>query len=216
MNPSIKLQSISFSIATATVFSGWTFLTEIGRSYPYIKIAIALLISLGVYRLIASLIIEASKKWTWFKKIMLGSYFLNGTYVGFYIGASGKIRYIVERFEQDIDSLVIRGKSFDDNLNYHANWTATSVNIDTKAGKISYMYECTPMKDSSNHNGVAIFSFIRKNQDSPANGLEGFSADLHIGKRVRAKEIKVSDKCSLDEKDALRKAKKLYIENKKF
>ena len=216
MKPIVKLQSISFSIATGTVFLGWVKLSELGASYPYIKVIAAIFISLGVYRLTANLIIEASKKWTWVKKIMLGPYYLNGTWVGFYIGTLGKVRFLVERFEQDIDSLVIRGKSFDENLNYHANWTASSVNIDSLTGKISYMYECSPMKDSSNHNGVAIFDFIRNNQSSPAKGLEGFSADLHIGKRTRAKEIKVSSGCSFDEKAALEKAKELYNENRKF
>jgi hypothetical protein len=214
MTPSIKLHSITFGLTTALVFSIWIKVFELIQINGVYKILLGGLISLGLYRLSATAIIYFVKTSNKAKKMFLGAYYLEGTWVGFYMGVSGNERFLIERFEQDIDTLVIRGKSYDETNKYHATWAASSVNIDILNGRISYMYECLPINDSSNNNGIAIFNFERNDQYSAPKGLTGFSSDLHIGKRVRAMEIKISDYCSVSEGEALRKAKELYEENK--
>ncbi len=214
MKPSIKLHSIAFALSTAIIFSIWTGASELVQIHPALKITLGALVSLGLYRLLAQGIVYLTRKSVMFKKLFLGPYYLGGTWVGFYIGISGKERFLIERFEQDIDALVIRGKSYDETLKYHAAWTASSVNIDIIKGRISYMYECTPINENLNGNGVAIFDFQRENQYSIPKRLSGFSADLHIGQRTKALEIKISDDCNVVENEALNKAKKLFKENK--
>lgn len=214
MTPSIKLHSISFGLATAIVFTIWTQLFKLTELNDFYKIIIGGLISLGVYRLIATFIVYLTTKSRWIKKFFLGQYYLEGTWVGFYIGVSGHERFLIERFEQGIDTLVIRGKSYNEQLKYHSTWTTSSVNIDIVHGKISYMYDVVNINDKSNNNGIAIFNFDRGDQYSEAKGLTGFSADLHLGQRVKAKEVKISDKCNIDEKEALERAKKLFDENR--
>lgn len=214
MTPSVKLNSIAFGTSTAIVFAAWTEIFKLSQLDIAYKVILGGLLSLGLYRLIATGIIYLVKKNNRVKEYFLGPYYLEGTWVGFYIGVSGNERFLIERFEQDIDTLVICGKSFCETTKYHATWTASSVNIDTINGRISYMYECLPVNDKSNHNGIAIFNFKRDDQYSAPKGLTGFSADLHLGQRVRAMEIKVSNKCNMDEKEALEKAKKIYADNK--
>ena len=214
MKPSLKLHSIAFGLATAIVFSLWTLLTKLTQLDPILKILLGGLVSLGLYRLIATFIVYLTKKSSWIKKKFLGQYYLEGTWVGFYIGVSGKERFIVERFEQDVDTLAIRGKSLNELSQYHSTWNTSSVYIDTLHAKISYMYDVTNIHDKSNNNGIAIFNIERDDQYSEAKGLTGFSADLHLGKRIKAMEIKISDKCNYDENLAFEKAKELY-QNKK-
>jgi hypothetical protein len=204
MTPTVKLNSIAFGTSTAIVFAAWTKIFELSQLDITYKVILGGLISLGLYRLVATGIIYMVKKNNWVKKFFLGPYYLEGTWVGF----------LIERFEQDIDTLVIRGKSYSETTKYHATWTAPSVNIDTISGRISYMYDCFPVNDKSNHNGIAIFNFERNDQYSAPKGLTGFSADLHLGQRTRAMEIKISNKCDIDEKVALEKAKQLYADNK--
>jgi hypothetical protein len=214
MTPSVKLHSISFGLATAIVFTIWTQLFKLTELNDFYKIIIGGLISLGIYRLIATFIVYLTTKSRWIKKKFLGQYYLEGTWVGFYIGVSGHERFLIERFEQGIDTLVIRGMSYNEQFQYQSTWTASSVNIDIVHGKISYMYEVGNINDKSNNNGIAIFNFDRDDQYSEAKGLAGFSADFHLGQRVKAKEIKISDKCSIDEQEALEGAIKLFNENK--
>lgn len=217
MKPSIKLHSIAFALATTVIFILWTQLNKLSESNEIndtLKILIGLFVSLGAYRLFAKSIIYLTTKSNWIKKQFLGQYYLEGTWVGFYIGASGHVRFLIEKFEQDIDNLTIRGKSFNDSMEYHANWISSSVNIDIISGRISYLYEVQSIIGNSNNNGIAFFNFDRKSQYSEAKGLNGFSADLHIGKRVKALEIKLSDSCDFDEEQALKKAVELYKINK--
>lgn len=214
MKPTIKLSSIGFGISTAIVFSIWKLLLEIGTINIIVTTIIGMVISLGLYRLIANFILYLIQKSTWIKCKFLGAHFMEGTWVGFYIGASGNVRYIVERFEQEVDSLVIRGKSFDEKLNYHSTWNSNSVNIDILNGKLSYMYELSPIKEIKNSNGICFFTLDRDSQYDKPTGLTGFSADIHMGIKIRAKELKVSDKCNMKEIEALEKAKELYEKHK--
>lgn len=210
MKPLVKLNSIAFAISTSVVFSLWQILLKSQGTNPLIITIVGVIVSLGLYRITANFIILLIQESTWIKRKFLGPQFLEGTWVGFYIGPSGNQRYLIEKFEQEIDSLVIRGKSFDENLNYHSSWTSSSVNIDVNNGRITYMYELTPLKEIKNNNGICVFNFERDNQYSKPKGLEGFSADIHIGSKVKAKEIKVSDYCKFQENEALEKAKETY------
>lgn len=214
MKPLVKLNSIAFAISTSVVFSLWQILLKTQGTNPLIITIVGVIVSLGLYRITANFIILLIQESTWIKRKFLGPQFLEGTWVGFYIGPSGNQRYLIEKFEQEIDSLVIRGKSFDENLNYHSSWTSSSVNIDVNYGRITYMYELTPLKEIKNNNGICVFNFERDNQYSKPKGLEGFSADIHIGSKVKAKEIKVSDYCKFPENEALEKAKEIFEQSK--
>src|SRR4051812_2412529 len=112
MTPTVKLNSIAFGTSTAIVFAAWTKVFELSQLDITYKVILGGLISLGLYRLVATGIIYMVKKNNWVKKFFLGPYYLEGTWVGFYIGVSGNERFLIERFEQDIDTLVIRGKSY--------------------------------------------------------------------------------------------------------
>ena len=76
MKPSLKLHSIVFGLSTAIVFALWTEITRLVNSYDLLKILIGSLISLGIYRLLASFIIYLTKKSKWVKKKFLGQYCL--------------------------------------------------------------------------------------------------------------------------------------------
>lgn len=214
MTPSIKLHSITFGVATALVFTLWSKLFELSQLNATVKIVLGALISLGLYRLIATGLIYLVKTSTAVKKLFLGTYFMEGTWVGFYIGQSGSPRFIIERFEQEIDTLTIRGKSYNEASEYHNEWVAAHVNIDTLHARISYMYECMNIHENTNKNGIAVFNFDRRNQYSSPHRLTGYSADLNIGRRIKALEIKMSDLGKVTEEEALQKAKDIYNSHK--
>ena len=214
MKPLLKLNSIALSTTTLFVFTIWTKVFALIDINDFYKILSGGIVSLGVYRLLVGGIIWLLQKSKKIKKCFLGGYYLEGTWVGFYIGIAGSERFIIERFEQELNSLVIRGMSFDENMCYHANWTSSSVNIDITNGKIVYMYDIVPIKYKTNAEGVAVFNFSRKEKNSPPVKITGFSADVHLGKRVRAMEIKISDSFDISDEEALKQAKEIYGKNK--
>lgn len=98
MKPTLKVHSIAFAVATAIVFWIWTAFFELAQLSAASKALLGGLIWLGTFRLIANVLITATKRISWVKRLVLGPDFLEGTWVGFYIGVSGNVRYIIEIF----------------------------------------------------------------------------------------------------------------------
>jgi hypothetical protein len=214
MKPLTKFYTIILSITTLAVFTIWSQSIKLMEISDFYKVILGSLISIGVYRFFVAFTISLSKKIKSLRRFILGPYYLEGTWIGFYIGAEGKVRYIVEKFEQELDSLTIRGEYYNELSKHHSMMTATNVNINAEMGEISYMYKCHPINDQSPHEGLAIFNIHRDDQYSPATKLVGYSAELHIGKRIKTIESKISSKTSIELNDALTMAKNFYEQNK--
>ncbi len=214
MKPSVKLHSIAFGFATALTFALWTQFSKFTSIHEIFKILVGFVASLGLYRAIANAVILLVRRSTTVKKFFLGEQFVGGTWVGYYKGFDGKERYLIERFEQDIDNIVIRGKSFNELFKDHSSWVANHAYVDVARGKLSYMYEVANLHQPTDTNGVASFTFGRDDQYSKPIMLDGYSIDSHLGKRCKAREIKISDYCSVDPAEALTKAKEFFEKNK--
>lgn len=219
MKPIIKVHQISISITVLLLLSIWTLiysLKSVSDSAVWVKcisVLIACFSSVGIYKLIILTLTGLLQKCNCIKKWIFGNSYMEGTWVGFYIGNSGEVRYIIENYEQDLEGLTIRGKSYDENYKYHTNWTSSSSNIDVEKGRVSYMYETYSIKDRNNNNGIAFFNFERDNKTSPPKSIIGFSSDLFLaGRRLPAMEYKLDTKCT--SKQGLEYAVRYYEENK--
>lgn len=219
MKPIIKIQQIALSFTLIILLSFWTgafsiqSIIELQIGLKIIGALITALSSIGIYRILISLLSSLLENNSYFKKWVYGADYLEGTWIGFYIGTKGLVRYMIEEYEQSLDGLIIRGKSFDENLKYHTSWVSTSSNIDSVSGRVSFMYETYSIKDDKNNNGIAFFNFERENRNTPPTILIGFSSDLFLaGKRLPAIEIKLDEKIPM--KQALNEAVKFYKENK--
>ena len=226
MKPIIRFNSIVISLTTIAVFGIWYGISKLILIYPnwvkdpntnkYNLLGLLLtgLISIGIYRIffiITSLIVNNCRK---IKKLVFSSYYLEGTWIGFYIGVSGNVRYLIETYEQDLDGLVIRGKSFNEAENFHSTWIADTINIDTKRGEISYQYKVESPIDVSDHNGIAFLNFERERHNKTPKLMIGFSADLHLAQKCKTIEYKISENTSFDLTEAIIKAKEFYQSKK--
>jgi len=196
---------------TLIVYSFWSKFSGQVSVSPYVKIIAASLLSIGLYRLVASIFLYLFKKIRLVRKFFLGGAYVEGTWVGFYIGVSGKVRYIVERFEQDFETLIVRGIAYNEKKELHVNWVSFPANIDLQKGEMNYMYDLKGIHDVTNGTGIVSFNFKRKSSTSPPDGISGFSADLHNeGFRTKSLEYKLSDNFETSDKDALAKAMGFY------
>jgi hypothetical protein len=226
MKPIIRFNSIVISLTTIAVFGIWYGISRLVLAYPdwfkdpntnkYNLIGLLLtgIISIGFYRtffIITSSVVNNCRK---IKKLIFSSYYLEGTWIGFYIGVSGNVRYLIETYEQDLDGTVIRGKSFNEVENFHSTWVADTINIDIKKGKISYQYKVESPIDTSDHNGIAFFNFERDRINKAPEIMIGFSADLHLTEKCKAIEYRISENTNFDLTEAIVKAKEFY-QNKK-
>ena len=214
MNPERKFHSIIISITTAIIFATWLLLIEIIKSNPFLSVILGGLISIGIYRSLVLLFLTFFRNIRWFKKIILGPYFMEGTWAGYFIGNKNQIRFFVETFEQNLSKLVIRGKSYKEDNGFHGSWIAETTNIDILLGKLSYKYQTDAIDNTFINPGIAEFVFERSSSHKPPIILIGFSSDLYNPKKLIAIEEKISNKTMYDFDAALDNAKKVYERNK--
>lgn len=163
------------------------------RIAVYLKPLGTLLLSIGIYKLLATLLLASSRKIKFVKRHLLGPSYLNGTWVGKFRTSESSIVYSVEHFEQTLSSLKIRGQAFSVADESYAYWNSLSETIDVEAGVLTYTYNCDKNDDKGSFQGVCVFQFERSDETSGPQGMRGYSADLIDGKRTENRETKLSE-----------------------
>ena len=188
-----KYNVFIITITTTLVFFIWKYIGTlfIGTNNDIILWAIGFISSVGTYKAIVFLVHAAIKKCNLVKKYFLGNEYVDGIWIGYYFGANGNKRYIVEYYEQDFDRIQIRGHSYNENLELHSSWASTSVTIDEQKGKIFYTYSVNGLGENINNIGCAEFDFERKKYSKYPLVIQGFSTDIQIGKRIKSYEEKL-------------------------
>jgi len=155
---------------------------------------LALLASLGVYRLLTHLFMALFRHLLLVKRWVLGPAYMEGTWVGYFIGSSGNIGYLVETIEQDLSNLVLKGASYSEGGILHARWETNSATIDAVKGTLTYSHICDVIGVAVPHQGIGVFDLRRTSAKAAAYEMEGYSADLTHGRRAQSFEKKISGK----------------------
>ncbi len=226
MKPLVRFHTCVISLTTSMVFGLWYEISKLIVEYPewfkdsandkykIIGFFASILVSVGFYRIIYLAVAWCINNIFWTKRLVFSSFYLEGTWVGFYIGVSGKIRYMIETYEQSLDGIVIKGMSFDENKNLHTFWTSESVNLDIEKGEISYLYKVKSTKDKTDPYGMAYFSFIRDINKKPPVQIIGYSEDAHFTQKCKAAEKKYSISTKFEMNEALLEAVNYYQSKK--
>ncbi len=210
MKPELKFHSACISLSTAIVFLIWLGLTVTITAYPWLAVVLSALISLGLYRALALVLLSLLRNVRVVKKFILGPYYMEGTWVGFFVGHDDSVRLIIEIFEQDLGSLVIRGQAFREDGSYHGSWIAENATFEPKRGRLSYYYEADVVGNSFINPGIARFDIQRAAPHRPAETMTGYSSDLFSPAKLLAFEEKVTDLTFLETKGAFEAAKRVY------
>lgn len=165
-----------------------------GASRTVGESVIALFASLGVYKLLAQVFMTSFRHFNAVKRWVLGPYYLEGTWVGYYTGSSGDVGYTVETIEQDLSTLVLKGASYSADGNLLARWETNSATVDPVKGTLTYAHICDVIGIAVPHQGIGVFDLRRPAANTPADEIEGYSADLTHGRRARSHEKKISDR----------------------
>jgi len=212
--PEFIFHSIVISLTTLIIFSIWTLITDHIEQNPLLSIMFSGIISLGFYRFIYTILLIIFRKLKCFKKLILQSSYIEGTWVGFFIDNQNKPKFFVEIFEQDLSELIIKGKSFYDSGSYQGTWISDNVAINSRLGEMTYTYKASMIGNTFVNPGIAHFDFERKSKFSPPEKMIGFSSDLFNPKKLKAFELKISDKSELDHVKCYQKAQEIYNQYK--
>jgi len=213
MSPELKFHSIVVGVTTGLVFGAWGTLAKMVTAHPALAVLVSVLVSLGLYRALAALLLACFRNSRWVKRLILGPHYLEGTWVGFFIGHEDKVRLFIEVFEQGLSELVIRGRSFREDGGLHGSWVAESAQVNVKLAKLSYHYAADVLGNTFVNPGIASFDVDRPAAHKPGRRLAGFSSDLFSSKKLKAIEEKLSPETMVDDTDAFKAAKDVYARN---
>jgi hypothetical protein len=169
----------------------------------------ALLSSAGSFRLLSLGLNWLMSKSHRVRKLVLGPYYMHGTWVGWFIGHAGDKRYMVEHFAQDLEQLWITGRSFTDQLNPHGQWTSQAVTVDVEHGQLVFTYFFDVITNSATLAGVHTSTLDRKSQHDAPTALGGFAHDMNDITRIAVHSEKISDDL-LSFSDTAKIAKQMY------
>jgi hypothetical protein len=197
LSPAARFHAL---IATITVFVmfrvisfGLPALGVVGADYPVAGAASTLLGSVGVYRLLAAGLNWLLERQLWIKRLVFGPHFLHGTWVGYFFGHTGEKRYTVEHFDQNLDGLVISGRSYTSAQQEHGYWTTEATSIDARKGRLIYTYTFDVKTRSISLSGVSTFQFERSASHKAPEAISGFAHDLSDEHRIAVHEERISD-----------------------
>jgi hypothetical protein len=215
VNPELKFHSLVISATTLIIFIIWIQVTDIITTYPYLSIFASGVVSLGIYRSLAIMLLGLFRNSWRVKKWILGPFFMEGVWVGFFVGHQNKVRFFSEIIEQDLNTLLVRGKAFKmEDGSYHGSWISDSINVNVKQAKLSYTYYADIIEDTFVNPGLAHFNLERYSVNKPPIRMYGFSSDLYRPEKLKAYEEKISDKTHINNDDTFMKAKEIYDRNK--
>jgi len=174
------------------------------------------IVSLGVYRLLLTIIESLLSRIEFIKKLILYKSYLEGTWVGCYVGSDDTPVYFIEVFEQTFDTLFIRGRCFFDNNAKKGQWISERVIIDENRASLSYTYETDMIASTHKNQGFAVFFMIFDGKSKIATRLEGFSSDIFMPKKVLSMEIKIMKPHMFTDVELIEKARELFSNNREF
>lgn len=135
MNKFNSYRNIVFTLSTGLIFGAWEILSKfINCDNTFFVVIIGSISSYSFYKIVLKLVERCAIKFNFVKRFVFGRSYLDGIWVGAYIGTTNQPRYFVEYFEQDFNSLIIRSKCYYEDKKYKGEWKSTNASIDEDKG----------------------------------------------------------------------------------
>jgi hypothetical protein len=209
MTPSTKFNSLIASITVSMMFPSVAFLIPLlkkaGVGHPALLAAAGLLASAGAYAALAVALRWLMDRSRHARAIVLGPHYVHGTWIGWFRGHSGALRYMVEHFAQDLDGFVISGRSYTEQRAVHGFWSSESVSVDARRGRLVFTYSFEVVDRSQALTGIHTSLFRRPSLRTAPDAYSGFAHDLNDQQRIAVHSYKISEEL-LTWDDALERA----------
>lgn len=213
MSPSAKFNALLASFTVTIMFVLIARLApevaKLNGLVPFALTIAAFFSSAGLYRLLSLGVRWLMERSNWLSEKILGAHYMHGTWIGWFDGHSNERRYMVEHFVQDLDGLVITGRSFTATGKEHGYWESESTMIDPKKGRLVFTYKFDVLTQKSSLVGIHTSLFERLSARHAPIGYSGLAHDLNDDVRIAVHAKKLSTKL-LPWDEALTEAEKRF------
>jgi hypothetical protein len=170
--------------------------------------------SVGIYFTVSKILIFLLMRFNWVLKIFLGPYYVKGTWIGKVRTATSntneiKTNVFVEHYEQTLNSLVIRGYSFNQDGEEKADWFSTTNQIDADAGVLYCLFKTNIRKLVPQAEGLGHFQFDRKKKTTGPRYMSGYYVDTHKSEKGYYEDMEKICEKIIPKNEAKKKALKL-------
>lgn len=211
VKPVTKVNAYVFAITTSLVYYLWDSLSLVLTKEPIGSYIIIFIFSVGFYKGIYKTILFVCNHVQFFRKLVLGKNFFEGTWVGYY-KYKDEIHFSYEIYYQSIEELYIYGRSFDSNGKSISNWSIVEPYVNIQKSQFSYFYEINDSSISDFYMGYASSTIIYYKHNKPCI-FDGFAVDGDDSSKqffISVKESDSSNKYVNNQKYLLEKAYELY------
>jgi hypothetical protein len=207
-----RVAAWAVAVTTSVIFPILVFLVprvqSLGLSTKFASVAAAALSSFGLYKGVVEAMFWMFGKVQLIRRLLLGSAFLEGTWVGHYV-RSGLHRFTIETIDQRDGETRIEGREFDENLKTRADWSSESCFVDVRRGRLIYVYSCDVYDTNHQQNGIGVFRIVQSRKGEPRDKLDGYAVDMVDGQKDPNTEHRISMDFVSDA-DALKQAKAIF------
>jgi hypothetical protein len=154
----------------------------------------------GFFNVFVSLIAGILERCQLVKKIILGSSYLEGTWVGYYFTPENTPIVFFQIIEQNTEQIHILTEAYYENKRNRCKWYSISeVSIDTLRSTLNYLYDVDMInkneQDNSRSLGLFISTFHKKKNGFlkyPCR-INGYAFNLNSQTKLKTVQIKYSD-----------------------
>jgi hypothetical protein len=185
MTPEGKFHAYVTTATVAVMFVAVTWIQPWLRGLPITAqafvAAVTLLATRSIYELLASILHRLARRSLTLNRWLLGPGYLRGTWVGSLIGKGGDTRILVEHYDQDLEGLVVRGRSYTQTGDPHAEWHTLATRVQPKEGLLFCFYLTRIYTHTSPAEGVGRYQFVLGKGSNGPVGLSGHVVDTDNG-----------------------------------
>jgi hypothetical protein len=99
---------------------------------------------------------------------------------------------MVEHFTQDLDGVVISGRSFTEETQVHGYWLSDAVSVDARRGRLVFTYSFDVLAKSTSLSGIHTSLFERVSSRDAPRAYSGFAHDLNDRARIAVHSRNIS------------------------
>ena len=168
-------------------------------------IVLTVLAGAGTYELVTRVVELSLRHSPPFKRFLLGSSYVEGKWVGFYIGLGGRPRFVIQVIRQSWAKLTISGRALNEMGRPHGQWRSQSAVVDGDAGLLHAIL--TGELDGGHYDSLITLQL----EGTPPSRMFGYISDnvanVNAG-RVWIEHQRVADTTS--DEEALHSAQALF------
>jgi len=207
-----RISGLSVTAVSAIIFVGVILLapllTSAAPSQQLTAVLATALTSFGLYKLFAGCIRWVFGHFQSVRKLLLGRYFLEGTWVGHWIHEGSHV-FTVEVISQKKGAVKVVGMQFGEDGKTQADWSSEIAIADRQKERLVYVYDCDVYRTKHQQNGIGIFRLVRSSNRAAPNVLDGYAVDMVDADKDCNTEYKISDD-EISTETALTEARKKF------